>query len=342
METDYKRTVAGSIGAGMGALVNASGRTYYILEHKTSSKYHQAGESQKIIVDQVELGRDSSCQVRFDESFETVSRRHAAIVREGESWKLIPLSTTNATLVNGQIIRSEWHLKSGDEIRLSSKGPVIGFIIPQGEQSLVKSIGLTERMSLFRKQALRPYKTALWILAVVLVLAVGGLITWNILQGQKFEQELGDKQEQILGIGEKLEESNSVIEALNDELINAQEETEAERILTQQKLDEAKAERDALLQEAQKLRSETENAIKAAEKAGKKVNAAQSQIQDLEEQMKKAEEEKIAAEKKAAEEKAAAEKKAEEEKPEIKELVKSGIKKTPKLKKDGDSKLEKF
>ena len=54
---NYKRTLAGSVGAGMGALMGASGRTYFILEHKTSSKYHQAGESQKIIVDQVELGR---------------------------------------------------------------------------------------------------------------------------------------------------------------------------------------------------------------------------------------------------------------------------------------------
>ena len=52
---NYKRTLAGSVGAGMGALMGASGRTYFILEHKTSSKYHQAGESQKIIVDQVEL-----------------------------------------------------------------------------------------------------------------------------------------------------------------------------------------------------------------------------------------------------------------------------------------------
>ena len=54
---NYKRTLAGSVGAGMGALMGASGRTYFILEHKTSSKYHQAGESQKIIVDQVELGK---------------------------------------------------------------------------------------------------------------------------------------------------------------------------------------------------------------------------------------------------------------------------------------------
>ena len=66
METQnsYKRTVAGSVGAGMGAIFNGSGRTYYILEHKTSSKYHSAGESQKIIIDQIEIGRDASTRLR--------------------------------------------------------------------------------------------------------------------------------------------------------------------------------------------------------------------------------------------------------------------------------------
>ena len=142
----------------MAAVFNASGRQYYILEHKTESLYHHVGESQKIIVDQVELGRDSACQVRFDESFETVSRRHAAIVKDGENWKIIPISQTNSTLVNGQPIVAEQLLNSGDEIRLSSKGPLMGFIIPQGKQSLVSSIGMTERLSLFRQQALRPYK----------------------------------------------------------------------------------------------------------------------------------------------------------------------------------------
>ena len=53
---NYKRTLAGSVGAGMGAFMGASGRTYVILEHKTSSKYQQAGDSQIIMVDQVELG----------------------------------------------------------------------------------------------------------------------------------------------------------------------------------------------------------------------------------------------------------------------------------------------
>lgn len=79
----YKRSLAGSIGVGMGSLLGGAGKQYYILEHKTGSKFHRAGEAQEIIVDQIELGRDSKAQVRFDESFETVSRRHAAIVKEG-------------------------------------------------------------------------------------------------------------------------------------------------------------------------------------------------------------------------------------------------------------------
>lgn len=285
METNYKRTVAGSIGAGMGAIFNASGRTYYILEHKMSSKYHQAGESQKIIVDQIELGRDSSCQVRFDESFETVSRRHAAIVRDGENWKLIPLSTTNATLVNGQVVSGEWHLKSGDEIRLSSRGPILGFILPQGERSLVKSIGLTERMNLFRQQALRPYKTALWILAVVLVLAVAGLVTLNILQGQKFEQELQNSVDQIVVLEDAINESNQVIDALNEELVITKEESAVEAARVQQELNRAKAQRDALIRQAESLKDETEAAIDAAVKAGRDASSAQRQLRELEQQM---------------------------------------------------------
>lgn len=195
MENTYKKTVAGTVGAGISAVFNASGRRYYILEHKTETAYHHAGESQKVIVDQVELGRDAACQVRFDEACETVSRRHAAIVREGENWKIIPLSTTNVTMVNGAPINGETILNNGDEIRLSSRGPVMGFIVPQGAQSMVKSIGLTERMNLFRKQALRPYKTAIVILAVALVLAIGGLSTWNILQGQAAKKEIAAAQE---------------------------------------------------------------------------------------------------------------------------------------------------
>ncbi len=265
----------------MAAVFNGSGRQYYILEHKTESVYHHAGESQKIIVDQIELGRDSACQVRFDESFETVSRRHAAIVKDGEGWKLITLSQTNPTFVNGQPVQGEWKLSSGDEIRLSSKGPLMGFIIPQGKQSLVSSIGMTERLNLFRQQALRPYKRALWIMFAVLIIAIAGLVTWNVLQGKKFNAEIQDKQEQIREVQNALVQSDAQIEELNDALVEAESKSAAEKARVQRQLRDAQAERDALVRHAVTLRDELQDAVDNADKANRNVENAQHEIANL-------------------------------------------------------------
>lgn len=166
----YKNTFSGSIGAGMGSLFNPKGRRYYVLEHKVSSKYHKAGESQEIIVDNIEIGRDTHCQVRFDESFTTVSRHHAGIVKDGDGWKLVQISKTNSTLLNGHPVQSEWYLQNGDEIQLSTNGPKLGFIIPTGDKATVGSIGMTRRLSLFRQQALSPYKYAIWALSALLLI----------------------------------------------------------------------------------------------------------------------------------------------------------------------------
>jgi len=183
----YRNTFSGSVGAGMGSLFSPSGRKYYILEHKVSSKYHRAGENQEIIVDNIELGRDSHCQVRFDEKFQTVSRHHAAIVKDGDMWKLVQVSKTNSTFLNGRPVKSEWYLQSGDEIQLSVNGPKLGFILPTGKKSTVASIGLTRRLSLFRQQALRPYKTAIATLATILLLVSigGGVVIYQ--QGEQLK-----------------------------------------------------------------------------------------------------------------------------------------------------------
>lgn len=223
METqnNYKRTVAGSVGAGVGAIFNGSGRTYYILEHKTSSKYHSAGESQKIIIDQIEIGRDASCQVRYDESFDTVSRKHAAIVRDGNNWQLIHLSTSNPTLVNGRPIQGTYYLQSGDEIQLSVNGPRLGFIQPQGKQALTSSIKLTERMNLFREQALRPYRRAIWALAGLLLLVIIGFGGWNYklhLDNQALRQEMALYAAQVDSLGSKKAELENLEQQLTTQL----------------------------------------------------------------------------------------------------------------------------
>lgn len=189
--TQYKRSFAGSVGAGLGSLMNGKGKTYFILEHKVSSSYHKAGEAQEIIVDQIELGRDSRCQVRFDESFSTVSRRHAAIIRDGDNWKLVQLSQTNQTFLNGHPVQKEWYLQNGDEIQLAVNGPKLGFIIPTGNKSTVGSIGLSRRLSLFRQQALMPYKKAMWAMAAVLVLVIAGGTWFGLHQKGIIDEQAG-------------------------------------------------------------------------------------------------------------------------------------------------------
>lgn len=227
----YKRSLSGSVGAGLSSVFGGGGRTYYILEHKVSSKYHKAGEAQEIIVDQIELGRDSKCQVQFDESFKTVSRRHAAIIRDGENWKLIQLSQTNTTFLNGRPVQNEWYLQNGDEIQLSVNGPKLGFIIPSGNKATTGSIGLSRRLSLFRQQALKPYKTAMAVMATVIVLLIGGG-TW-----------LGIHQQGQITI---LKEDNKVTKADQAEAQRRAEEEAAARRTLEEELTKTKKQLQSL------------------------------------------------------------------------------------------------
>lgn len=220
-QTNYKRTLTGSVGAGLGSVFSSTGKSYYILEHKVSSKYHHAGEAQEIIVDEAELGRDAKCQVQFDESFTTVSRRHAAIVRDGENWKLVQLSQTNKTFLNGHPVTTEWYLQNGDEIQLSVNGPKLGFIIPQGAKAKTGSIALSRRLSLFRQQALRPYKTAMAAMAVVIVLLIGGgtgVGIWLGKENAKLKEGAVLTQTQINEAQQALVEAQARQEALSREL----------------------------------------------------------------------------------------------------------------------------
>ncbi len=219
----YKRTLKGSIGAGMQSLMG-SGRRFYILEHKVSSKYHKAGENQQIIVDQIELGRASTCQVRFDESFSTVSRRHAAIIKDGDNWKLIQLSKTNSTFLNGRPVQKEWYLQNGDEIQLSVNGPKLGFITLAGKKGTVGSLRLTRRLNLFRQQALRPYKYAIATLAACLIIAVVGLGGWNWKLREDLRNQSLQLAEQIIrnqGNKEMVDSLAKQLAAANEKIASA-------------------------------------------------------------------------------------------------------------------------
>lgn len=62
-----------------------------------------------------EVGRDEDVAIRVDEPL--VSRRHAKIQKRGQGWVVIDLGSTNFTRVNGQRVRREHELESGDELQ---------------------------------------------------------------------------------------------------------------------------------------------------------------------------------------------------------------------------------
>jgi len=159
-----------SMGIGIGAIVG--GGNYFVLEQLSNTSSFPSGHREQVIVNYVELGRSPKCGIRFKESEKTVSRRHAAIQKEGNQYVLIQLSKTNPTILNGRPVNRKWYLQNGDEIQLSVEGPKMNFIIPTNRKS--KSIGLSHRLSLFRRQALRPYKKMVTALAVVLFFAITG------------------------------------------------------------------------------------------------------------------------------------------------------------------------
>lgn len=232
----YKRSVAGSVGAGMKSVFGGEGRRFYSLVHKVSSKYHKVGETQHIIVDEIELGRDPRCQVRYDENFQTVSRRHAAIIKDGENWKLVQLSKTNPTFLNGRQVANEWYLQNGDEIQLSTNGPKLGFIIPEGKKGLVSSLNLTARLNLFRQQALRPYKQAIATMSCILgiLLAVGCYFGWDAYS--KIDKLKSDAVAAERLIAETKAETARTIDSLNEVNARNQEIAESSRAEQERKI----------------------------------------------------------------------------------------------------------
>ncbi len=62
------------------------------------------------------VGRDETADIRVNEPL--VSRVHARLEHQGDSFRLIDLDSTNLTRVNGQPIR-EQSLQHGDEVRFA-------------------------------------------------------------------------------------------------------------------------------------------------------------------------------------------------------------------------------
>lgn len=161
----------------------------YTLEYLSPSKKKGIGEFETIVVPYIEMGRANKCNVQFGDDFPTVSRVHAAIERRNNKYFLIHLSHTNPTLINGQPIAKEGELANGDEIQLSMEGPKMRF---NTTASGTANMGFTRKIGLVTKQAIKPYKTMVFILLAFIII-LGGTGAWflykskddlRILQGQ--------------------------------------------------------------------------------------------------------------------------------------------------------------
>lgn len=182
------KSVTKSLTTGMKVL---SGSTVpaYTLEYLTTVPGKRQGAFETIIVPYVELGRDRRCVVRFDESLKTVSRKHAAIEqKEGETF-ILNLSKTNPTLVNGRPVNQKYYLNNGDEIQLSMEGPRLRF--NTSKQGAAKP-GFTQRMNLVMQQAVRPYRSAVIAIAVILLLFMAGaaLLISGLAEKAKMQEEV--------------------------------------------------------------------------------------------------------------------------------------------------------
>ncbi len=91
------------------------------------------------------IGRDPACEIVFDASSATVSRRHASMTTSSNSVVIADNNSFNGTLVNGQRISSPTELHHGDEVQFGLGGPVLRLnsprrISPQGSSVAVQRI----------------------------------------------------------------------------------------------------------------------------------------------------------------------------------------------------------
>jgi pSer/pThr/pTyr-binding forkhead associated (FHA) protein len=96
------------------------------LTHLSGSLQGTASTSPKAVI---RIGRGSDCDIRFDARVDTkVSSHHAEIRFDGGHYVVVDVGSSNGTLVNGKMVRSQ-KLRSGDRIGFGQGGPEVKFEI---------------------------------------------------------------------------------------------------------------------------------------------------------------------------------------------------------------------
>jgi len=179
----------------------------------TSDK--RSGEEQTIWNPYITLGRASGSTIKYSDQYPTVSRNHAYIMIEGNRVFIEPdINATNPTIINHNPIRRKSELSPGDEIQLSHEGPRLRYINTPANRTTA-SMKFTQRLQQFGSQALRPYKTALSIMSVLLI----GLASYLIWFSNVTETKISDQAIKISQQDDKITETNVANQKLRDTLI---------------------------------------------------------------------------------------------------------------------------
>lgn len=158
-----------------------------ILKYLNNSRDYKMGQDQTIASDHIVIGRDSTCEVRFSDKYDTVSRIHASISKQEEDWELKNLSKSNPTLINGTPVKKSWYLSSGDVIQFSFEGPKIQFSVPSPSEK--KSIPWSV---VIKEQVIRPYKKYVVAASVFFTLVISSLAYVIVKQGQTIDEQIAD------------------------------------------------------------------------------------------------------------------------------------------------------
>lgn len=90
----------------------------------------RTGHRLRLDADFATLGRHPSSDLQFDPERDLdVSARHAAVFRQGGTYVVRDLGSTNGTWLNGARVRSDTTLEPGDRIRLGARGPEVEFTL---------------------------------------------------------------------------------------------------------------------------------------------------------------------------------------------------------------------
>lgn len=138
---------------------------------------------------EISLGRDPSCQISLDPNLHTgVSRHHARIQRDRDTWQVCDLDSANGTYVNRQRLYGCQTLYSGDRLQLGKKGPEFIFEV-EGQPSgpLSDSLTFTQIFPLAstaRQLAQQAYlipAIATIVTVALMFAAIGNVAVFNIL-----------------------------------------------------------------------------------------------------------------------------------------------------------------